>query len=291
MHGMDWDDFRLLLEIARAGSLSAAAVRLRINQSTVSRRLSQLEHVLQCRLVERSVTGITLTDAGADLFRMAEQMEEDVADQTAALVGRDRQVSGRLTITCVDMMVDRFLAPHLSEFATKYPEIELVLRGSMQPVNLMRNEAEVALRISANPHEVLVGRMICDFALAVYVARKYLTGTTQPDWIGWTDGTTAAQIMARHFPDITPRHIADNYPAVNAMVRAGLGAAMLPCYWADRDADLVRINPDTVPAGLGLWVLIHPDKSRVARIRAFVDFIQPRLKAYRDLFEGEEKSA
>lgn len=287
MHDLNWDDLRLLLAIGQVGSLSGAADRLGINQSTVSRRLARLEAQLDCRLVERSVLGISLTEAGVELFQMAEQMSEDVTSRTARLIGRDANVSGRLIVTCVDMMVDRFLAPHLAAFADQYPDIELLLQTNLAPANLMKNEAEVAIRISADPHQVLVGTRICDFALSVYVAQAAIRiSVTDREWIGWREEGTAARIMAQHFPDVFVRHRVDNYLAMNAMVRAGLGAAMLPCYWADQDGGLRRLYPETVPAGLGLWLLIHPDKKRMARIRAFVDFMVPRWKAHQNWFEG-----
>lgn len=287
MHDLNWSDFRLLHEIGRAGSLSGAAVSLRVNQSTVSRRLSGLERQLGCRLVDRSVAGAVLTEAGVEMYQLAEQIAQKISDKTAGLIGRDAAVGGRLVISCVDMMIDRFLAPHLAAFTAQFPEIELQVDGSLRPANLMQNEAEVVIRISANPHEVLVGTRICDFALAVYRTARQADDQTMPyDWIGWSHHSTADKIMRHHFPDAVPKHFGDNYLTINAMVRTGIGRAMLPCYWADLDAELVREAPELVPAELGLWLLTHPEKRRMARIRAFVDFMLPRLRANRDWFEG-----
>lgn len=283
---MNWDDLRIFLAIARHGSLSAAARALGVNQSTVSRRLQSLERALGVRLVEREAGVHALSTAGQDIEAAAERIEEVVRGVERRVAGRDAGLSGRIRLTCVDMMADRFLAPHLAAFSACHPGIDLDLLTPMAPLDMLRHEADVALRVSADPPGFLYGRRLCGFALAAYVARH---GDEHPDpgaidWIGWDGG--GRNIVDAAFSDARIRHRADGLLAAAALVRAGLGASVLPCYWADRDAALERLYPDPVAGQLALWVLVHPDVRRLARVKALVSWLTRVCIAQRDSFEG-----
>lgn len=285
---MNWDDLRILLAVERAGSLSGAARALGVNQSTVSRRIGALERALKARVMERQPDGSVLTEAGRALCDLAEATEtglELAADRAAR---GEVRVSGTLTIACVDMMADRFLAPLLAEFTAAHPALGITLLAGQDAVDLMRGRADVALRVSRGPDERLVGRRLCDFGLAVYRARQANPWRHAGGWIGWTDerrieadlpGTLAT-------PEIT--HRVDSFLVASALARAGLGQTVLPCYWADADPGLERAHPGVVsPKGLGLWVLFHPDRRNLPRVRRFVDFISARILERRGEFAGQ----
>ncbi|MEM7222681.1 MAG: LysR family transcriptional regulator [Pseudomonadota bacterium] len=290
---MKWDDLRVFLALARAGSFAGAGRALSVNQSTVSRRLASLEADLGARLLERGGEGLFLTATGEELLALAQGVEQGFERIDRRLVGRDARLSGRLTVTCVDMMVDRYLAPHLTRFATDNPEIELNLATAFQPLDLARREADVAIRVSADPPETLVGRRLMDFALGVYGAPEFIEALGEaPDpenvpWIGWNSESTHQRMIADHFPTAGARHRVDSLLAASALARAGLGATVLPCYWADRDPGLRRLYPQPIANHRrGLWVLAHPDVRKAARVRAFTRFVSEVLLAERDLFEG-----
>ena len=280
---MNWDDLRFLLAVSRAGSLSGAARVLGINQSTVSRRVHGLERVLNTALVERLPEGVVLTEAGLDLARLAERTEAELQLAAGRVAGQGRSVSGPLTITCVDMMVDRFLAPHLAAFSKLHRGVDLSVVGSLGLVDVMRGQADIALRVTRRPDEGLMGRRLCDFGLAVYRAR-----TAEPrGWINWSDNRRIEAHIPEHLRALPDLHTADSFLAMNALVRAGMGLAVLPCYWADADETLCRVLPDRVSFDdLGLWLLYHPDRRQLPRLRAFVDFIIDRFLQHQHIFAG-----
>ena len=154
---MNWDDLRIFLAVAGAGSFSGASRALGINQSTVSRRTAELEHNLQVRLVERGPDGITLTSSGRDLAIYAGNVEAEFQQIATSVAGRDMHLGGRLSITCVDMMIDRFLAPHIVRFCEKHPDIELSLTTPIHSLDLMKREADVAQQV-----EVAVESLVRD---------------------------------------------------------------------------------------------------------------------------------
>ena len=315
---MKWDDLRFYLAIARAPSLAAAGRQLGVNQSTVSRRLAAMEAQLGTRLFERGpgksgTGGPVPTAAGEDLLAMAEAVEALFTRIDCQVGGRDTRLVGRLRVTCVDMMVHRYLAPHLARFSALNPGIELTLLSPYQPLNLGRREADVAIRVTADPPETLIGRRLLDFAMAAYVAPALLDrmpaapDPTAPDpaapdpaapdpaapdpaaidWIGWESESYHRRIITTPYPRARTRHRVDSLLLAEALVREGLGASVLPCYWADSAPGLRRLYAAPTPdSGLGLWVLTHPDTRRTARVQAFTRFITQVFLADRALFEG-----
>lgn len=295
---MKWDDLRIFLAVSKAASLSDAARALGVNQSTVSRRLAGMERQLGTQLVVRAAEGHLLTAAGEELSAHAARIGDAFTRIERRLSGRDADLSGELRVTCVDMLAGRRLAPHLARFAALNPRIALRVLTPMRPLDLIRREADVAIRVSEAPPDPLVGRRLFGFALAVYASPDYLSRLGRVpapgalDWVGWDDEDANTRMIHRHFPDARLRHRVDSFPVLRALLRAGAGVSVLPCYWADADAGLRRVYPDPVPAGTrGLWVLAHPDLRRAPRVQAFTRFIAEALLPDRALFEGRQAGA
>jgi DNA-binding transcriptional LysR family regulator len=195
-------------------------------------------------------------------------------------------------------MIDRYLAPVIARFCAQHPSITLSLRTPFQPLDLMRHEADIAIRVCEKPPDPLVGRRLFDFALGVYATPDYVKSLpTSPDpsslhWIGWESESYNHHMIMGNFPDAKISHRVDSLLVALALVREGMGVSVFPCYWADADSSLSRIYDEPVARNnlgrdnLGLWVLVHPDVRRLSRVRAFVDFLTPELLADRARFEG-----
>lgn len=290
---MNWDDLRIFVAVSRAGSLSAAAADLGVNQSTASRRLAGIEASLGARLLNRRAGHAFLTSAGEQVLEHAATVETGIATIERQVRGSDRRLSGRLRVTCTDNFANRYLAPHFVRFANAHPKIRLEIITRYQHASLPRREADVAIRTTPTPPETLVGRRLFRFALAVYGAPDLVeTLSPNPDpaslpWIGWRDEGFNRLMLTEHFPDAAIRHRVDGLIELGTMARAGLGVAMIGCFAADPDPGLVRVYPEPVTdAAMDLWVLTHPDLVRVARVREFMRFISDAMLADHDLFLG-----
>ncbi len=253
---------------------------------------------MDSRLIERGALGHVLTESGQALLCEAEAMEAAAATIERRVAGSDKRLSGELRIASVDMMVDRFLAPLLSHFAEEHPAVSLRLVTALSAADLARREADVAIRVSKAPSETLVGRRLCDFGLAAYAAPALLARQEDRptpaaiDWIGWEDPGQEARLITGTYPGARIRHRADGFLALNALVKAGLGVSVLPCYWADSEPGLLRLYPDSAPiGGHGLWLLAHPDLRSSARVRAFLEMATSALLADRAAFEGEARDS
>lgn len=288
----DWDDLRHFLAVARAGSLSGAARVLEVNHSTVFRRISAFEEHLGVRLFDRLPNGYVLTPAGEQMREAALRIEEEIASLDRRLAGQDSRLTGTVRITTIDMLALGVLPRHLAAFRAAFPGIELELTISNSVLSLTRREADIALRVSNDPPETLVGRRVSRLVFAAYGSTEYVARQPQADlgshdWIGLdSEHAPLALRFARFLPGVRPVFRANSVAATIAAAKAGIGLAALPCGLADMERDLQRVSSLPGDFTLDLWLLTHEDLRATARIRAVLDFLAARLAVEADLFAG-----
>lgn len=293
----DWDDLRYFLAVARTGSLSGAARVLDVNHSTVFRRMAAFEEHLGVRLFDRLPNGYVLTPAGEQMQEVAVGIEERIASLGRSLAGQDSRLTGAVRITTLDMLAIGVLPRHLAAFRAEYPGIEIDLTISNSILNLTRREADVALRVSRDPPETLVGRRVGRLVFAVYGSRDYCRQRPEPelglqDWIGYdAEHAALAQRFVALYPEVRPVVEVNSVAVAIAAAGAGLGLAVLPCGLADTERDLKRVAALPEEFTLDLWLLTHEDLRTTARIRAVLDFMADRFKAEADLFKGLQPEA
>ncbi len=290
---MNWDDLRYFLAIARNNSLSAAGRALNVSQPTVSRRLAAMEAQFGVTLFERTRAGYELSVPGAEIFDTVQNIEQELNSIDRRVFGQDWRLAGSLRVTCTEVMANLYLTPHLAAFLEEHPQIDLSVICTFQHLSLSRREADVAIRMTNQPPDTLTGRRLANAAMAIYSsADKFEHPGGKPghaswDWIGWQDEAYNRMLITGPFPDAKIRHRVDDMQTMCAMVRAGLGVAILPCYMGDTDKGLHRATAELmIENAPDLWLLSHPDSKNVARVRAFMDFIAKRIIDDRDLFEG-----
>lgn len=287
----DWDDLRLFLAVARAGSLSGAARVLGVTHSTVFRRIGAFEQKLGVRLFDRLPAGYVLTGPGEEMRHSVMRIEEEIAALALKVTGQDQRPSGTIRMTAVDMLAVGVLPRHLAAFRTAWPGIEIEMLVGDRVLDLTRREADVALRVGNPAQETLVGRRVGQLAFAVYASASHdaraLADPEQDDWIGFGAAHgPLSRNLARWWPRMRQVYRTDSITAAQAAARAGIGLAALPCALADRDADLVRVAALPEKFALDLWLLTHEDLRNTARIRLFTDFLAAALMADADLLEG-----
>ncbi len=294
-----WDDLRIVLAIAMAGSLSGAGRALGLSHATVFRRIGEVEQRLGVKLFDRGRTGYTPTLAGEEVAAAARRIEADVLDVERRVAGQDLRPSGTVRVTTTDTLLIGLLSPVLAAFRGAYPEISLEVVVSNEVFNLSRREADVAIRPSSSPPETLVGRKVATIAQAIYGPRNLAPASGAGpdiraiDWVGPDERMTYRALdrwMAAQGLDARCRYRVDSVMGMLAAVRDGSGLAVLPCYLCDGDERLVRLG-ETLPAlASDLWLLTHQDLRKVARIRTFLDFVAQEVKDMRARLLGENLS-
>lgn len=298
----DWNDHRFVLAVSRTGSLTAAAKALRVDHSTVFRRLQALEGRLGLPLFERGPGGTyQATAAGVRAALAAERMEDEALGLARDLAGQDRRLTGQLRVTCSETLAYRLLTRHIAQFRAAHPGVVVELVVDSRVLNLSRREADVALRVARPREGDLWGRKLADVAWTAYGAADYLAEAPplaspadlgRHPLIGWEEGTAgvnAAEWLAQVAPSAAVVYRTNSLVNQFVAARAGIGLALLPCYLGDAELGLVRALPGgPVPAlQRELWIVTHQDLRRTARVRAFFDAVTEGIGTDRALVEGE----
>lgn len=281
---LDWSDLQHFLAVARGGTLAAAAASLRINPTTVGRRLAALEDGVGTRLFDRTPEGYVLSAAGRDLLVRAERMEAEALSVERELAGADQRLAGTVRLTATEMLATRFIMPEVHRLHAAHPDITLDLVCSNRSVSLARREADIALRLARPVEENIVTRRLAAIDLSLYAARAYVDqhGGASPD--GTLDGhRVLAFADARAFA-IENRWLderlgsgrvlmrSDSVSSIYAAVVAGLGVALLPRAVADRDGALVALSQEG-PEPRVIWQAVHADVAKSGRVRAVLAFL------------------
>jgi DNA-binding transcriptional LysR family regulator len=291
----DWDELRVLLALARAGSLGAGARQLKVDPTTVARRLGALEESLGVRLVVRNPDGIKLTREGELAVAAAGRMEE-------ALGGLRRQLessgeAGVVRLTTTDSFA-QFLLHFLPELASSHPGLRVESVSANASLDLVRGEADVAVRFFRPRQEGVVARRIGTVGWSLYGSDAYLErkgpvklgALAGHDLLGFDDSlaSVAGAVWMREHAGDAEVVLRGNSPrALAEAVSAGLGISVLPCFIAAGNPSLRRL----VPAVLGtseIWTAVHEDLKDVPRVRAVLDFVHALVERERALLAGEQ---
>jgi len=290
----NWEDLRLFLAVARGGSGSAAARLLGIDQSTVSRRLHRFEEKLGARALEQTSGGYTLTAAGQKMFDTALRIESEITELDRTIAGQDDNLLGTVRIATADTLAAQLLLPIAATFLQRYPDINLTFQTSYDVVSLHKMEADVAIRITNQPQQSLIGRKLSTVTFACYASHHYLQtcGSKRENilWMNWDDGSAEPNwpALADDIPNHQCRLRLDTVPALLEAARQSIGATILPCFMGDADPALIRVPPGNIVSQRDLWLLVHRDLRYTARIRAFLDHLAANIKPLSPLIKGQQ---
>ena len=284
---MNWDDVRYFLALCRDGSVSSAGRRLGVNHTTVARRIAAFEAELGTRLFDRTRDGYAMTQAAENMYPQALEMEARAQAIDRTMAGRDAELEGRLKITVPYDFANRIVAPALPEFRDQYPCIELELLTTTGLVDLAAREADIAVRLTEKPPEYLVGRQVLPLRHGVYGASSYMRRRRDNvDVILFRSEKDLPPWVAENFPGAAVAAQTDNLSTMHACVSAGLGLARMPCYEADADPGLQRLDVPLTPSKWGVWILNHVDLRSTARVRVAREFLIDVIEANSDLILG-----
>jgi len=280
----DWDNIRFFLAVARTGSISAAAEKLGVNQSTVSRRINSFEEEMNVRLFERLSTGYQLTDEGEELQQRAVRIEEEALAIERNIMGKNIELEGPVRLTTSLVMVNYLLMPMLKAFNKQYPGIELQLDLSDNIYNLSQREADVALRVTLDPApENLIGRELGQIELAVYGEKGYLrkyVGAVKKrplKWIGEDNRDPRPRWLHNHIDPLELVMRTNDVLATVTAVKHGFGVGRLPTFVGDAIPELIRFEDSPALSKKPLWLLTHADMRRVSRMRVFSAFLAENI--------------
>ena len=285
-----WNDVRLFLAVAEAGSLSGAARRLRASQPTVSRNLAELEANLGYALFLRSVDGASLTAAGERLLQPARRMAEWAAEVELCAQQGEMAPRGVVRITAPPGVAFDFVAPFASYARKRLPEVTLEVLSSTQYLDLTRREADLALRMRLPEQRDLVRVTTFVHDNAAFATRTYAStlpkgyGPADIDWIGWApplDSLPPNPQLAALIPNFRPIFASDDFLVQRNAVESGVGAMFLGRvrHRYSRPTELVALELELGPyAKSELHLVATKSALEVPRIRAVAELLGEELE-------------
>ncbi|MDY6842361.1 MAG: LysR family transcriptional regulator [Pseudomonadota bacterium] len=288
---MDWDYLRYIRALAIGGTLAKAGELLGVHQTTVLRRLDQMEESLGVQFFERSRDGLQLTPVGETAFREADRLAIEMENLERKLVGQDSAPVGKVRLAAEDVMMNQLLSPILAGLVREFPDIELETLTDNDVANLSHREADLTLRPENKPQATLEGERIGAIESAVYGAARYcrrhrnMDIEKRPEACLWIipDETFSHLATGRwyrkHLKNVTAFIRCNSLQSMHALAKAGAGLAVLPCYLGEGTRELRRLSGPLEGESVDLWLHVNQDTQQMARVRIVMEYLVERLQA------------
>ncbi|PCI62452.1 MAG: LysR family transcriptional regulator [Kordiimonadales bacterium] len=292
---MDWDRLRIFHIVAEAGSFTAAGVRLNCSQSAVSRQIRALEESLNVSLFTRHARGLVLTQEGHELFGTAREVVHRIEETERSLLESKERPSGLLRVTTMVTFGAVWLTPHLEQFMSEYPDIDLKLILDDKDLDLSAGEADVAIRLHEPQQADLIQRPLASFHTHIYASPEYLARRGTPITLDDLDGHDLITFGETSNPTVrglnwlvdqslggkarAPRLQVNNLYGILHAVEAGMGIAVLPDYLVHNRQKLVRVLPTIEGQPFNSYYCYPPELRGSLRVALFRDFMVRQIRA------------
>ncbi|NWH09494.1 MAG: LysR family transcriptional regulator [Alphaproteobacteria bacterium] len=293
---MDLDRIRVFHAAAEAKSLTHAGQTLRLSQSAVSRQISALEEELGVTLFHRHARGLVLTEQGEILFNATRDVLATLDEARGRLVESAETPRGDLRITATVGMTTKWLIPRLPKFTARYPEINLHILIDDHELDLSTRPADIALRMRSPIQAGLIQRHLFALRFHIYASPLYLEEKGTPRTLADLDnhtlvvygGTCPAELrelnwlleIGRNGMPRVPALSINNVDAMAEAVEAGLGLALLPTYYGEKNPRMRRVLSDTPAPALAVHLVYAEAMRHSRRVTAFREFIYEEAKIW-----------
>ena len=290
--GMDWNNLKFFLALAETGSLSRAAGKLRVDHSTIARRIDRLEHELGVRLVERLTRSYRLTAEGERMRERLKKVEAGIEEIARSARGADPSPERVVRVSGPPTLMSRFLAPKLLPLQAEHPGLRIELVSEDRKVSLAQGETDLALRLARPKEKGVVARKLAVLAYGLYGSRAHVArrGKKAHDFLGFDqslDHLPQQRWLKKLAGDKGFALRSNDLTNLMTAARAGLGLAVLPCGLARSEPDLVRVPTALPPLTRELWLVFHHDVGRAPSVRLVINRIAEITAAARKAFLGE----
>jgi DNA-binding transcriptional LysR family regulator len=284
---LEWNDLRYFLAVYRARTLAGAARTLGVEHTTVGRRLATMERALGATLFVRTPGGLLPTESAGQILPLAEQAERAVQGIERVALGEDSRPEGTVRVTTSETFAT-FLGRRLGELHAKHPGVTVEVLVGNANLDLTRGEADIAIRIAPTTQPDLVCRKLAVAGWSAYASQSYvaahgipspITNLSQHNVIAFNDSLSkvpGALWLEAHGRAANVVLRSGSIPAAWNAALGGLGIAIVPCFLAEREDTIVRLTPELLGTR-DIFLVVHPDLTRVARVRVVMDFLVDRF--------------
>ncbi|TFH88717.1 LysR family transcriptional regulator [Billgrantia azerbaijanica] len=281
-----WDRIEAFVEVVRQGTFSAAASRLKVSNSHVSRLVSQLESRLGTPLLYRTTRQIRLTDAGAVYYEHCRHLLDGFLEAEAAVTDFQSRPRGVLRLTSATTFGERYVAPLVNDFQRLHPQLEVQMHFTNRQVEVIDEGFDIAIRMGVLKDSTLIARRLCERREYVVGSRDYFERVSRPHSLAelshhpcllgsrdyWLFETNGVRREVR----VDGRWQANSGPALLDAVRKGLGLAQLPDYYVEpylQSGELVSVLDTFRHRDTAVWAVYPRHRHLSPKVRQFVDFL------------------
>lgn len=285
----DWNNLHYALAVARAGTLSGAALELDVSHSTVLRRIDALEKALKTRLFIRHPRGYVPTEAGQILMRAAENMQDQLDLLVGKMQGVDEALQGTLIITTVNTLIPQ-LMPVMRDFQAENPQVRLQLVADRRHLRLEHGEAHIGIRPGAKPTEPdYVVQPAISLQNTLYASEAYVREcgplNSRDDLSGHRfiapteayDFIPSLDWIAKRVPEEQIVFRCNEFSGFEDAARCGVGIAALHSWCAEGRPGLRRMLEPPPEWRMNLWLVTHRDMHRTRKVQLFLEWIKRAL--------------
>jgi DNA-binding transcriptional LysR family regulator len=290
VRSVDWAKLQSFVAVAESGSLSAAARATGVSQPTLSRHIAALEDELGLQLFDRTSGGLILTAVGSEIYGSAEAMGASANQISLIASGRSQEISGTVRITASDTVACYTLPPMLAALRQAEPQIAIELVASNEENNLLKREADIAVRMFRPTQNDVITRKVGEMKLGFYASSDYLQKRGRPsrpedilahDIVGYDQSDALIQGFRKAGFDVGREAFKFRTDAIYVhlpLVTAGCGIALLHVDVADGIPDLERVLPTLPTPALEIWLTAHAELKTSPRIRRVYDHLADALQ-------------
>jgi DNA-binding transcriptional LysR family regulator len=290
---IDWVWLRSFVAVVDTGSLTAAARRLNTTQPTVGRHIRAMERQLGETLFDRQPGGLVPSPRGTEIYERAAAVEQAVTGLSASIAQINPQLSGLVRLTTSVVFATELLPGLLAELLREHPLLQIEIIASDDVRNLLRREADVAVRFVRPDQADVIATKVGELAFGLFAHRDYLARIGAPrslkaleghTFIGYEDPKTTVDFMTRfaaRFETGQVRVRSDSFLVHLEALRSACGIGACQTWLAARHPELVRLFPKVEVARVPIWVAAHDDLHRSRSLRVVFDHLVRQL---RDLF-------
>lgn len=288
----NWDDLKMLIACAEHGSLSGAAMHLRVSQPTLGRRIDALEDSLGLTLFTRSPRGMALTATGRDVLAHAREVEAAAAQLSLAAAGRGEAVEGVVRVTASSVLAAHQLPSIITRIIEAEPGVEIELVASNTTENLLLREADIAIRMYRPEQPNLIARKVTEMGTGLFAARSYLEKYGEPGpadfvnhrMVGYDRDPTIRRFMAEAGMQAPQRYFrvrTDDQIANWRLVVAGAGVGAMQKAVGEAEPAVAAVLPEMILPNLPVWLTVHEELRTSRLIRRVFDLLADELAVLR----------
>lgn len=286
---MNWDDLKSFLILSRSSKLLIAAKKLKVEPTTIARRIKRLEKNLKIQLFNKSPKGYSLTERGLDLVKYSEKIENQIFGINERLVKTNSLISGKVRVTVGEGLGVEVISKNIEKFYQKYPEIEIELLADTKSRSISNKETDILICLSRPKSGRLICSKLCDYFVRLYASKEFLkknkilniNDLNEKPFVSYVDEFI-------EFPELDYLKEVCRRPKIvfssNSLrsqlmaVETGLGLGLLHTFIACNNPNLKVVLKNFIKIKREYWIVVHENNYQLERIKVFCDFLREIVK-------------